>query len=483
MSMSGALSNALSGLTAASRAAELVSNNISNALTEGYGKRELSLSTRLAGSYGGVSIDGVTRHVDKRLLSDRREAQAANETSQISLDFNARLEKATGTPDQPTSLSARIASFEAALVSAAAKPDSSDRLSIATARAGEIVQSINQVAGEIRTLRSNADADIATNVNTLNTSLKEVARLNVRISAALNQGADTTALEDHRQTLVDRISAIVPIREVGRERGSIALFTTGGAILLDGKAGELNFTPAHSVEPHMSVENGLLSGLSLNGVPLSLENQKRAFGGGSLGALMEIRDSLAPEAQANLDAVARDLVERFESSALPGQGPGVPGLFTDAQQPFNALQETGLSLRLSLNATIDPAKGGSPQNLRNGVNGPALEIGDSSALNAMLDQMQSRHVATSGSFTAINRTMNELASEFLSSVSTQRDQAERTQSYNAARYTETKEAELADGVDTDQEMQRLLLIEQSYTANARIIQVMDELLDTLLRAV
>ncbi|NBR90216.1 MAG: flagellar hook-associated protein FlgK, partial [Rhodobacteraceae bacterium] len=83
----------------------------------------------------------------------------------------------------------------------------------------------------------------------------------------------------------------------------------------------------------------------------------------------------------------------------------------------------------------------------------------------------------------INRTMNELASEFLSSVSTQRDQAERTQAYNAARYTETKEAELADGVDTDQEMQRLLLIEQSYIANTRIIQVMDDLLDTLLRAV
>ena len=36
MSISGTLANALSGLTAASRAAQLVSSNVSNAMTEGY---------------------------------------------------------------------------------------------------------------------------------------------------------------------------------------------------------------------------------------------------------------------------------------------------------------------------------------------------------------------------------------------------------------------------------------------------------------
>ena len=43
MSISSALSNALSGLNAVSRAADVVSSNVANAMTEGYGKREIEL--------------------------------------------------------------------------------------------------------------------------------------------------------------------------------------------------------------------------------------------------------------------------------------------------------------------------------------------------------------------------------------------------------------------------------------------------------
>ena len=57
MSISGSLSSALSGLTAASRAAEVVSNNVANAQTEGYGKREIELSSRILGGAGAVRPD------------------------------------------------------------------------------------------------------------------------------------------------------------------------------------------------------------------------------------------------------------------------------------------------------------------------------------------------------------------------------------------------------------------------------------------
>ena len=39
MSISASLSSALSGLTAASRRAEVVASNVANAMTEGYGRR------------------------------------------------------------------------------------------------------------------------------------------------------------------------------------------------------------------------------------------------------------------------------------------------------------------------------------------------------------------------------------------------------------------------------------------------------------
>jgi len=37
------------------------------------------------------------------------------------------------------------------------------------------------------------------------------------------------------------------------------------------------------------------------------------------------------------------------------------------------------------------------------------------------------------------------------------------------------------GVDTDAEMQSLLLIEQSYAANARVIQTVSDMLDILMQ--
>jgi len=45
MSISNSLSNALSGMTAASRMAEVVSSNLANSLTDGYGRRTLNLSS------------------------------------------------------------------------------------------------------------------------------------------------------------------------------------------------------------------------------------------------------------------------------------------------------------------------------------------------------------------------------------------------------------------------------------------------------
>ena len=52
MSISSALSNALSGLTVASRAADVVSSNIANAMTDGYGVRSLAIGARIVGDSG-----------------------------------------------------------------------------------------------------------------------------------------------------------------------------------------------------------------------------------------------------------------------------------------------------------------------------------------------------------------------------------------------------------------------------------------------
>src|SRR5690606_42139683 len=123
MSLSASLANALTGLTASARAASVVSSNVSNALTEGYARRELHLSPQSVGGTGaGVKVDSVTRVVDRALVTDRRLADREAGNARLRSGFLARIGDLTGTPENQGSPSAGIASTEAALIHAARRP-------------------------------------------------------------------------------------------------------------------------------------------------------------------------------------------------------------------------------------------------------------------------------------------------------------------------------------------------------------------------
>ncbi|MCB1400369.1 MAG: flagellar hook-associated protein FlgK, partial [Rhodobacteraceae bacterium] len=97
MSITGALNNALSGLAAASRAAEIVASNTANATTPGYAKRGLALSVAdLGGRGAGVRIDGVTRQVNDSLLGDLRLATASGGNARLLTGFHSDLEARIG---------------------------------------------------------------------------------------------------------------------------------------------------------------------------------------------------------------------------------------------------------------------------------------------------------------------------------------------------------------------------------------------------
>ena len=154
MSLSSAISNAVSGLTAASRGTEIVSSNIANALTPGYARRELDLSSRLAERGGGVSINGVTRMVTAGLIADNRLAQADVGSSRTVTTYHAAMEKAFGTGTEASSLVQTLTDFESALASAAARPDSESRLAVALDTATALVKKVNDISATIQAERS-----------------------------------------------------------------------------------------------------------------------------------------------------------------------------------------------------------------------------------------------------------------------------------------------------------------------------------------
>lgn len=474
MSINSSLSNALSGLTAAARAADVVSSNIANAMTEGYARRELDLSAR---SPSGVQVDGTRRIIDQALLTDKRLAFASAGGASVTADFMRRLESVIGTPDQAGSLSAKVAVFESALVEAASRPEAESRLVNVLTSATDVSNQFNIISNDIQAARAQADRQIGQDVAMLNDSLKMIESLNSQIALANVGGRDASALYDQRQQLVDKVSDIVPMKEVARERGQIALITSGGAVLLDGRAAQVQFTPAGVISADMTMASGALSGLTLNGLPAD-----RSLAGGSLSANFQVRDELTVAAQANVDGLARDLMVRMSSAAADPTLNGTPGLFTDLGNGFDPAEEAGLASRLRINAAADPDQGGALWHLRDGLGAIAPgSVGNARLFLSMAEALNKPSAAASGGYGTAPTSFSGLAAEFLSLAGSGRQSAETRASFAAARADGLRLAEAANGVDSDQELQRLMLIEQAYAANARVIQTMDDMLQTLLR--
>ena len=481
MSISGTVASALSGLTAAARAAEIVSSNVANARTEGYSRRSLEIAPRTVGASGqGVQVVAVVRNTDPVITGDRRLAEAGAAERQTRADFLSSIESLLGSPEEEGSISARIAAFDASLIEAASRPDADTRLAAVVEAARGIIGNLSAAATEVQRARENADGQIGASVRQVNDALSGIASFNAQILSLSATGRDSSALMDQRQRLIDGIAPLIPLREVDRGNGLIALYSVGGAVLIDGdRPAQLGFTPAGVVTAGMTLATGALSGLTVNGRAVGT-TEGGPLSGGALSAQFALRDSVAPGVQAQLDTLARDLIDRFADPGMDTTlAPGDAGLFTDLGSAFLPANEAGLSMRLRLNPAVDPSRGGQLWRLRDGMQatapGPA---GNSRLLVALQDALHAPRPPATGSGGA--RSHAVLAAQIVSGVAAGRLTAETEASYSTARADALRVLELENGVDTDRELQDLLTIEKAYAANARVLQTVDQMIQLLL---
>ena len=480
MSISGALNNALSGLTVNARMAETVSNNLSNSLTDGYGVRSLELSAgQTGGAGGGVRVISVNRFVDAGILADRRLADAALGGEERSAETLTRLQQTLGGPEDAFGLSARLSQFEQALISASSDPGSETRLANVVSRLNDVTDTLNANTKSIQAFRQDADASIARDIEVLNSSLLQIEEMNGDILRIRSSGGDTSTVLDSRQKVVDQIAEIVPVREVVRENGTIGLMTTTGTTLVDGQTVQFGFNRTPTITADMELSGGLLSGITLDGVALDSTIGIGRLDGGSLGAAFALRDATLVEAQQSLDGIAADLAARLQDpNTDPTLAAGDVGLLTDYGGVMDPADTIGLAGRISVNASVDPLQGGSAQLLRDGLNAAAPgPIGDATQINRWVTVLDTPRADISG---AAERSAAGRVADFVAQVGSARLVAEEKLSYTSARWDSLKQAELAGGVDTDLELQNLLRIEQAYAANTKVIHTVDFMMQRLM---
>ncbi|WP_417586580.1 flagellar hook-associated protein FlgK [Pararhodobacter oceanensis] len=477
MSISSALYNAASGLTASARAVQVVSSNVANAMTEGYAARQLELSASSLGGVGqGVRIAGVTRRVDPILLDLTRAAQAGSQASSARAGFWQSFEAQIGQPG--AGLSQALAGFDSALVEASDRPDLDSRLSAVVTSASQLAAKLNGISASVQVQRGNADAAIARDVETLNAGLAQIDTLNASIVKTRAAGQSTLGLEDERQAIISTLSEIVPIREYPRDNGRVTLYTAGGQLLLDLEPQKLGFSAASTMSAGQTVATGL-SGLTVNGHPVDT-GPNGAFKGGRLAANFAIRDEDGVRAQTDLDLLASDLISRFEDPATdPTLTAGAPGLFTDAGAALTNPAPVGLAARVSVNDLILPDGHNELWRVRDGLGAAATPgaVGDASQIHNLIDALERSIAPAPGS---AQQNFASTLGSFSAETSQHRHQFEVTATHSATHASELTEQMLAQGVDTDAEMQRLLQIEQAYAANAQVISTADAMLRRLL---
>jgi len=481
MSISSALNNAASGLAASARLADTISNNVANAMTEGFGRRTTEISSLSLGGYGsGARIGVTTRAENPYLTAERRGMDAALGATGTRSDVYERMMAAMGEPGAPNALSTVATALETSLMSATASPQSTAKLAEAVEAARSLADAINRIAEENMRLRTEADGEIARQVEVVNAALHAVDDINRKIASLVPKGVDVTGLQDERQRIIDGISSIIPLRTVKRENDQVALYSAGGGVLLDGRVFELSFAKATNVvTPDMSVGAGLGALMQDQGAAAGPVAVAGLLDGGSLAALFEVRDRIVPEFDAEVDRYANDLIERFRdlmpANALDASG---EGLFVDGG-PGGL---TGLAGRIGINAAVDPNAGGAVWRLRDGLDAavPGAE-GDGTTLQAWADAMMAARDPL-GFVSQNARTGSAtMASEIGSFFAGRAARSDEDRAYLVARQAALSEQETHEtGVDSDAELESLMLVEQAYAANARVLSVIDDLMKLLL---
>ena len=345
MSLDIARSIAVSSLMASQVQISVASSNVANADTTGYTvKTANQVSTTSGGAGTGVAITGITSNVDKLLFRALVTAELELGAANIGNNYLDRLQalygSTTGADDTGTSIANTLASLEAAVSSLAATPGSASLQSSVVSTLDDLASQLRETSNGIQKLRSTADAAISSDVDQVNGSLKTIASLNAQIKQAAAAGQPTGDLEDQRNVALQSVATRMNVSYFVSSTGDMQVYTASGQTLVDSSAHLLSFTVASSVSATSAYNpnsSSALSGISVNGVDITSQ-----ITSGEIGALINLRDTVLPAAQSQLDQLASELADSL--NAASNQGTSLP-------PPSTLTGTTTVSSSTALNVT------------------------------------------------------------------------------------------------------------------------------------
>jgi flagellar hook-associated protein 1 FlgK len=302
-------------LIAYQRALQVAGHNIANVGTAGYSRQRLELEARppttggVAAPGAGVATTAINRIADRfvelRLVSSTS-AEAFHRTYG---EFAAQIDNLLA--DADAGLAPALDEFFAATEEVASDPTSTAARQQLLGAGEALVSRFSEIQQSIDDQQRIANGRIGGTVLEINQLAQNVAELNERIVIARGQatGAPNDLL-DQRDQLIRELAARVGVTTLEQSDGSVNVYAGRGQALVVGtEATPLSAEPS-AYDP-ARIEIGFRNGATFMPVTDTLS-------GGSLGALLEVRDGLLDPAGNALGRVALGVTELFNETHARG---------------------------------------------------------------------------------------------------------------------------------------------------------------------
>jgi flagellar hook-associated protein 1 len=367
MSLSQALTTAVTGLHATQVGLALVSDNVANAETPGYLRKTPVLS---AVTTGGVQVAEIKRELDQYIQRQLRSESSGSAYADLRAQFYSRLQSIYGVPGSAAALETMLSDFTSAAQALTTSPDSGAARGALLNAAQALTQQLRTSSDAIQSLRSDAEQGIGDAVQRANEAIQRIAQINRQIG--VSHDASTAGLLDERDRYIDELSQLMDITVVPGDNNQVSVYTgsgielasvTASVLSFDGRS-SLNAMSRYDTDPtKRSVGSIVLTGTNGFSVDLIANHSLRS---GQLQAYVEMRDQTLVQAQAQLDelaaGLARSLSDQTVSStavSLPPQSGfdlDISGLLAGNSITVNYTDNaTGAQKTLTLMRVDDPA--------------------------------------------------------------------------------------------------------------------------------
>jgi flagellar hook-associated protein 1 FlgK len=507
MNLSAALSIATSEIGNINDQFALVSRNVANAGTPDYAVESVTQLSLIAGGVGYGVLEGpVARSVDLSLQSalfGQNSTVSGLTTQQTALQ---QIDAAQGVVGSGTDIGSLLGAVQTAFATLEGQPDNATQQQAVVGAARALAAQINNISNAIGTQRQTAQDAIVSGVAQLNATLATLGSLSDQIVQARLAGTSTADLENQRDGAEDTLSQLIGVRFIDQPNGDLLAVTPSGINLPIHGA-----TPAFGTSPATLAASVYAPG---GGVPPILFDGQDATGlltGGTLGANIALRDRTLPAEQANLDEFSETLASRFAAQGLT--------LFTD---PTGVVPSGGgvpvQSGYIGFAGTIqvDPAVAADPALVRDGTtaiagsptgaspftpNPPGGPAGFTTLITRVLNFALGTDVQAgvtqpppavtglgpSGTLSSGYAAPLDLAG-LAAAVSGAQAQASGNvtgQLATAQSFQSTLQSQLAAGssVNLDAQMSQMIVLQNAYAANARVLAAAQAMWTQLAQAV